>query len=263
MINWNFKNKLVLITASSKGIGFQLAKEFAQSNAKVAICSRSKKNLVNARNKILKFKPNANIKFFKCDISKVKNINSLYKNVIKSFNSNIDILVNNSGGPKLKKVMQTNNSDWENTLNSNLKSFIYMSQRVIPGMKKKNWGRIINLTSMTAKEPAAKMVLSNVSRAGVVAFSKTLSKEIQSSGITVNSILTGSVLTDRLLQLIKLNHKNKSKQALKSLANSIPVKRISDPKEFSQLVLFLCTDNASFINGNAISVDGGLSKAIF
>lgn len=138
-----------------------------------------------------------------------------------------------------------------------------MSQRVIPGMKKKNWGRIINLTSMTAKEPAAKMVLSNVSRAGVVAFSKTLSKEIQSSGITVNSILTGSVLTDRLLQLIKLNHKNKSKQALKSLANSIPVKRISDPKEFSQLVLFLCTDNASFINGNAIPVDGGLSKAIF
>ncbi|MAV05492.1 hypothetical protein CBE37_01530 [bacterium TMED277] len=116
---------------------------------------------------------------------------------------------------------------------------------------------------MTAKEPAAKMVLSNVSRAGVVAFSKTLSKEIQSSGITVNSILTGSVLTDRLLQLIKLNHKNKSKQALKSLANSIPVKRISDPKEFSQLVLFLCTDNASFINGNAIPVDGGLSKAIF
>ena len=106
------------------------------------------------------------------------------------------------------------------------------------------------------------MVLSNVSRAGVLAFSKTLSREIEIKGITINSILTGAVLTDRLKELIIKKNRNYKKR-LKQISDSIPVKHIASTIEFAQLVLFLCSENASYINGAAITVDGGNSKTIF
>lgn len=137
-----------------------------------------------------------------------------------------------------------------------------MSQLVIKDMKRQKWGRIINLASATAKEPAENMVLSNVSRAGVLAFAKTLSKEIKIKNITVNSILTGAVLTERLIELIKKKYNNKISATIKKISNSIPVQHIADPKEFVNLVLFLCTDEASYVNGAAISLDGGTSKTL-
>ena len=107
------------------------------------------------------------------------------------------------------------------------------------------------------------MVLSNVTRAGVLAFSKTLSKEIKINGITVNSILTGGVITDRLIQLIKKNNKGNIKSLISKIAKNIPVQHIASPKEFIQMILFLSTEEASYVNGAAISVDGGISKTIF
>ena len=137
-----------------------------------------------------------------------------------------------------------------------------MSQKVIPGMKKNKWGRIINLTSTTAKEPSPSLVLSNVTRAGVISFGKSLSYEVGIHGITVNSILTGGVLTDRIKSLIGKD-KKKISRTLKKIANNIPVKRIANPDEFIQIILFLCSENSSYINGSAITVDGGVSKSIF
>jgi 3-oxoacyl-[acyl-carrier protein] reductase len=262
MVKFDFKNKVVLVLASSKGIGFELAKEFAKNNARVIICSRSLKNLNLAKKKIKSFKIEKKIKFLKTDLSIYKNISLLHKEARKSFNTDIDILINNSGGPAPKMTIDTNKNDWDYVLNNNLKSFIFMSLKVLPGMKKKKWGRIVNLTSTTAKEPAEKMVLSNVSRAAVVAFSKTLSKEIKINGITINSILTGGVLTDRLIQLIKKSNTNVN-SVLKNIAKSIPVQHIAKPSEFVNLILFLCTDEASYINGTAIQVDGGVTKTIF
>ena len=138
-----------------------------------------------------------------------------------------------------------------------------MSLKVIPSMKKNKWGRIVNLASSTAKEPAQNMVLSNVTRAGVLAFAKTLSKEIKTEGVTVNSILTGAVMTDRLTRLIKKNKEISLKKSLKNLNKIIPVQHVADPNEFIQLVLFLCSEEASYVNGTAIPVDGGLSNTIF
>ena len=263
MIKYDFRNKLVLVLASSKGIGYELAKSFALNNAHVAICSRSIKNLNQAKRKLKIVNKHNKVKFFKTDLSKKGSTKKLYLNVKKSFKKDIDILVNNSGGPAAKEIIKTNEKDWNYSIDNNLMSFIKMSLEVIPNMKKKKWGRIINLTSATAKEPAEKMVLSNVTRAGVLAFSKTLSKEIKTDGVTVNSILTGSVLTDRLLSLFKKNKTMSLKNSLKKLSTSIPVQHIAHPNEFVQLVLFLCSNEASYVNGVAISVDGGLSNTIF
>ena len=264
MIQFDFENKLVLVLASSKGIGFELAKQFIINNARVAICSRNQKNLSKAVKELKKFASSDDqIKLFKVDLSNYKQAINLHKKVNNAFKSKIDILINNSGGPTPKKSIKTTKNDWDYTLKNNLQSFIHISLQVLKGMKQKKWGRIINLTSSTAKEPAENMVLSNVSRAGVLAFAKTLSKEIKMKDITINSILTGAVLTDRLIQLIKKNNGNKINTVIKRISNTIPVKHIASTKENVNLVLFLCSDEASYVNGSAISLDGGTSKTIF
>lgn len=263
MIKFDFTNKTVFITAASKGIGLELAKNFAINNAKVAICSRSIKNLIIAKKEILSFKKDAKIYIIKHDLTKNKNLNVVLKKIENYFKSNIDILINNSGGPSPKIILKTNKRDWDNSLNSILKSAIFFSTLVSKNMIKQKWGRIINLTSSTAKEPAEGMCLSNVSRAALVSFSKTLSLEIAKNNITVNSILTGGVLTNRLKELIAVKNKQKFKSIINKIENLIPVGHIAKPVEFIQLILFLCTDNASYINGASIEIDGGSSKSIF
>jgi|TARA_B100000795_G_C22803351_1_gene443201 3-oxoacyl-[acyl-carrier protein] reductase len=266
MINYNFKNKTVLITAGSKGIGFSLAREFAINGANVAICSRSISNLKKARLLIKQDHQNNKILTLRYDLNNATNTKVLFEKTEKYFNSKVDILINNSGGPQPKEVIKTTAKDWNGALNVNLKSSIFASILAVKGMKKKKWGRIINLTSSTAKEPAVNMCLSNVTRAGLTSFGKTLSLEVAKYGITVNTILTGGVLTDRLENLIKLSIKNTNKNyksVIKKISNDVPVGRIATPKEFIQLILFLASENSSYITGTAIPIDGGTSKSIF
>ena len=266
MKKFNFKNKNVFITAASKGIGFELAKSFSIYGATIIISSSNYNNLKKAKKKILKINGNAKIVLIKYDQKK----NSLPKNIWnilkKNSISSVDILINNSGGPPVKSIMKIKNSDINSAFNSNLKSAIFISQLFLPIMIKKKWGRIINLTSLTAKEPGANFALSNITRAGVVSFSKTLSQEVGKYGVTVNSILTGGVLTERLKSLLikinKIKKKDFSKQ-LNKISKLVPNGYIASPHEFIQLVLFLSTSNASYVNGSAITVDGGSSKSIF
>ena len=130
--------------------------------------------------------------------------------------------------------------------------------------EKNKWGRIINLTSLTAKEPVAEMVLSNVTRAGMSSFSKTLAIELGKFNITVNTILSGGCLTDRVKDLIRQKYKNQNfKKILRKIEKGIPVQRIAETEEFVQAIIFLCSDNASYINGVALPIDGGASKSIF
>ena len=207
-----FENKIVLITAGSKGIGFAIAKEFLKCGAKVTISSRNISNLKNAKKALIKIAAKDKI------------------------------------------------------LNINFKSAIYSSTIALNKMKKKGWGRIINLTSSTAKEPAKKMCLSNVSRAALASFAKTLSLEVGEFGVTVNTILTGGVLTDRLKNLIKIRIKKsnlKLNQEINKISKNIPVGRIASPDEFIQLIIFLASEKSSYVNGAAIPIDGGTSKSLF
>lgn len=266
MLKYDFKGKTILITAASKGIGFELAKQMILYGANVSICSRNLSNLKFAKKKILSLKKDAKLLMIKQDLADIKNLKNLVKVTEKYFKSKIDILINNSGGPSRKPIMQTTSKDWDNAFNVNLKSAIYLSVMVAKSMKNKKWGRIINLTSTTAKEAAKNMCLSNITRAGLTSFGKTLSLEVAEYGITVNTILTGGVLTDRLKNLIQTKTKKSKKnykKEIERISKNIPVQRIANPDEFIQLILFLCSNKSSYVTGTAIPVDGGSSKSIF
>lgn len=262
---FDFKNKNILITAGSKGIGFELALQFSKYGGNVAITSRNLSNLKKAKEKIY-LETNKDILFIKHDLKNINDIKRLFVKFKKHYKSTVDILINNSGGPPPKAIVETTENNWNEALNINLKSSIFSSIESVKNMKKKNWGRIINLTSSTAKEPAQNMCLSNVTRSALASFGKTLSVEVARYGITVNTILTGGVLTERLKNLIKLRIGNsdlKLDKELKRISNNIPVGKIASPEEFVQLILFLASENSSYVTGTSIPIDGGTSKSLF
>jgi len=254
--------KTALVTASSKGIGFAISKALLESGANVCICSRSEDNLRTAEDNL------ASPQRVLAMAGDIANPDFLERFVNKSHEhfGSVDILVNNSGGPPAGEALSLTEEQWLAAINGNLLSVIRLSRLVIPNMKTNGWGRIVNLTSTAAREPAAGMALSNVTRAGVAAYTKTLAQEVGPFGITANTILTGGVLTDRLNLLLARNSKDTGESlpdALTRIEKTIPVRHISTPEEFAHATLFLVSPQASYINGAAIAVDGGASKSIF
>jgi len=266
MINYDFNDKVILVTAASKGIGFAIASNFFQAGAKVAICSRDITTLDKAVSNIGN-NDKSRIVGFQCDLSNLNDCKELVNKVKKHYENSIDILVNNSGGPPPMLIKDTNLDHWTSAINQNLLSSIVITNSVIPSMIDNSFGRVIYLTSTASKEPAESMVLSNVTRAGVAAFSKTMSREIPAnSNITVNTVLTGGCKTDRLYSLIKqqaTKNNESSDELLDRLSNTVPVGYFATPDEFSKTVLFLASDEASYINGVALPLDGGSLKGVF
>jgi 3-oxoacyl-[acyl-carrier protein] reductase len=258
------KDKLVLITASSTGIGKAVAELFAQEGCKVAICSRSKDNLL-ATAKEIKDKYSIEPFWSVCDLNKQKDIENTFSAVTRQFGS-IDILVNNCGGPAPGLFQQLEEEDWNAAYEQVLLSVIRFSKLVLPGMMANNWGRIINLTSISVKQPIDNLVLSNSLRAGVTGFSKSLSNEIAKFNITVNNVAPGMTLTRRLYELAVVEAKEKGKsheEVLVEMAKRIPLNRLGRPEEIASVVVFLASKQASYVNGTTIQVDGGYIKSVY
>lgn len=258
----DLSGKTALVTAGSKGIGFAIAKALFDSGANVCLCSRNEENVRNAERELANTE---RVLAVAGDISERQFLEALVAKVQQRFR-HIDILVNNSGGPPAGETLSLSEEQWLGAINGNLLSVIRLSSLVVPGMKENGWGRIINLTSTAAREPGAGMALSNVTRAGVAAYSKTLAQEVGPFGITVNTILTGGVLTERLHSLLERNLKDSGEtmeEAMAKITKTIPVRHIASPEEFAQIALFLASPQASYITGAAIPVDGGASKSVF
>jgi 3-oxoacyl-[acyl-carrier protein] reductase len=257
--------KVALVTASSKGIGFAIAKALHGVGASVCICGRNE-NVLREAAKRLAAGDSSRVLAVSGDIASTAFPGVLVERTKKHFGRGLDILVNNSGGPRAGGAISMTEEEWQNAINSNLLSVVRFSALVIPGMKEKGWGRIINLTSTAAREPAPGMVLSNVTRAGVAAYSKTLAHEVGPLGITVNTILTGGCLTERLYLLLrkKIEGTGQSlEEALLEVEKTIPVRHIATPDEFAQTILFLASPEAGYLTGTSIPLDGGASKSIF
>ncbi len=258
------KEKTVLITASSTGIGKACAELFAQEGCKIAICSRSKENLLSVTQE-LKDKYSLEPFWSVCDLNKQKDIENTFSAVARHFGT-VDILVNNCGGPTPGLFQQLEEEDWNVAYEQVLLSVVRFSKLVLPGMMAKNWGRIINLTSISVKQPVDNLVLSNSLRAGVTGLTKSLSNEVAKFNITVNNVAPGLTLTGRLYELAVIEAKETGKsheEILVEMAKRVPLNRLARPEEIASVVVFLASKQASYVTGNTIQVDGGYVKSIY
>lgn len=256
--------KVVLVTASSLGIGRAAAELFVQEGCMVAICARSKDELLKTAEQIKK-SYGIDALWCVCDINSEKDIINTVEVVNKHYGP-IDILVNNCGGPIQGPFETLSDENWIDATNQVLLSAIRFSRRVLPHMKEKRWGRIVNVTSISVKQPVENLMLSNSLRAAVVGFAKTLSNEVGKFNITVNNVAPGYTLTNRLYEISV----NKAKTAgeshehvLAEMSKEVPLGRLGRPDEIAAAVVFLASEPGGYITGNTIQVDGGLFRGVY
>jgi 3-oxoacyl-[acyl-carrier protein] reductase len=258
------KDKTVLITAASKGIGKATADAFASEGCKVAICSRFKENLIETTKEISSKYKN-DLLWCVCDLNKASDIERTVSAVKKEFGS-VDILVNNCGGPIPGLLSDLEDIDWNHAYEQILMSVVRFSKLVIPDMIKKDWGRIINITSISVKQPVDNLMLSNSLRAGVTGFAKSLSNEFAKFNVTVNNVAPGLTLTARLYELAVLEAREKNtshEEILADMAKRVPMNRLAGPEEIAMVIMFLASKQASYVTGTTIQVDGGYTKNLY
>ena len=251
--------KKALVGGSSKGIGLGIATELANSGASVCLMARNESRLKQIVDQL----PNSsNHSYLVVDFSKFEDYKIKIEKYVK--NNQVDILINNTQGPPAGNSLSKNIDSYQEAFDLLFKSVVHTTSLVIPGMQKNNWGRIINVTSVSVKEPLNYLVLSNSIRSAVVAWAKSLSVDLGPDGITVNSILTGYFDTERIKELNKEKSKSlniSEAEVLDKMKSLVPASRLGRPEEYGYLVSFLSSDNAAYINGASIPIDGGLLKS--
>jgi 3-oxoacyl-[acyl-carrier protein] reductase len=211
-------------------------------------------NVVAARAKELGA---ADARSFPLDLAEPASVAAMLDGVRGTF-GDIEIVVLNGGGPKWGTFTSVTIDDWDVAYRLLLRSMLALLDAVVPAMRANRWGRIVALTSTAVKQPIETLVLSNAFRTALVSALRTLANEIARDGVTVNSIATGRIATDRL-RAIYGNDEAKLREA----AAEVPIGRIASPDEFAPMVAFLCSQSASYVTGQTISIDGGLTRGLF
>ena len=258
------KGKVALIAASSQGLGFAVARELAAEGASLVMCSRKQESIDRAASAI-RDETGADVLPLAADVSISEDISRMIAAGVDRFGK-IDILVTNSGGPPAGPFESTTRESWDDAVRILLHSVIEMSRLVLPGMKERGWGRILNITSIASKQPVDNLMLSNAVRAGLTGFSKTLANEVAPFGVTVNNILPGYTRTERLDELMDFLSAKEGISAddvRDRWKAEIPMRRLGDPKEFAAVAAFLCSERASYVTGSSIAVDGGWIRGLF
>ena len=251
--------KKALVGGSSKGIGLGIASQLAESGASVCLMARNKSKLKEIINQL----PNSeNHSYLIVDFSNFEE----YKIKIEAYleNNQVDILVNNTQGPPAGNSLSKDIDSYQEAFDLLFKSIVYTTSLIVPKMQKNKWGRIINVTSVSVKEPLNYLVLSNSIRSAVVAWAKSLSVDVGKDGVTVNSILTGYFDTERIKELNKEKSKSlniSEEEVLEKMKSLVPINRLGKTEEYGYLVSFLSSDKASYINGASIPIDGGLLRS--
>lgn len=240
--------KNVLITGATGGIGSAIAEAFAKGGYNVALHTFSKPD--EAKTKAGELCVNFGIKTFavQADVSKENQVKSMFEEIEKNFGK-IDILVNNAGVSFVSMLCDTTIEDFDKVMNINLKGAFLTSKEAMKNMVHNKWGRIINVSSVWGNVGASCEVVYSASKAGLVGFTKALSKELAPSGITVNAVSPGLIDTKMNSHLTDAD--------IKDLCEEIPMGRMGNPKEVAHAVLFLASEEASYITAQNITVDGG------
>ena len=258
----DLKGKFALVGGSTDGIGKAIATRLAASGANVCIMARNKSKLEKVVNELDRSR-NQKHKFLEVDFS---NYNLFSKSIKYFFETNhIDILVNNTQGPEGGSALEKSIDDYQSAFDLLFKCAVKTSLLALTNMRDKKWGRIINVASISVKEPLNYLVLSNSLRSALVTWSKTLSVDIAKFNITINNVLTGYFNTERLKQL----NSKKAEKLRTNISNiedkikdTIPMKRFGNPEEYANLVCFLASEKSNYITGINIPIDGGFLKSL-
>ena len=257
------QNKVALLAASSRGLGKAAALELAREGCHVAITARGREALAAAAQEIGRA-TGTQVLAIPADVSDDRQIDEMVATVLDSF-GHVDILVTNAGGPRPGTFTDMEDGDWLAAVDLNLMSAIRLIRRALPQMRQRRWGRIINITSVSVKQPLDNLILSNTARAGVIGMAKTLARQVAAEGITVNNVCPGYTLTDRVLDIANTRAEANDTSVdavLEEMASSVPAGRLGEPKELAALIAFLASERASYITGTTIQCDGGYVQSL-
>ena len=236
---------------------------FAAEGCHIAMCARSQPALRQAAERIQQ-QYNVRVLAEAFDVTDAGAVRDFVNSVVSRFGS-ADICVTNAGGPPAKGFLATNHDDWRKALDQNFLSTVYFAQEVIPHMQAKRWGRIITITSITTKQPVPDLVLSNAVRTAVIGLVKSLANEFGKDGILVNNVAPGYTATDRLKDLAK-SRSAATQQSEQDIYNAWAMdsvlRRVAQPEEVADAIVWLASERASFITGQTILVDGGAYKGL-
>ncbi|MGF1923442.1 MAG: SDR family oxidoreductase [Bacteroidia bacterium] len=257
----DLSHKNALVGASSQGIGLAVATQLAHCGASVTLMARNEERLKQLTAELPITHPNQRHGYLKVDFS---NFDEFNISITEFFERNtVDILVNNTNGPAAGRTVDIGINQYQVAFDLLFKTVCQTTLLALPHMRAQKFGRIINISSISVKEPVPNLVLSNSIRSATAAWAKTLASEVAVDNITVNNILTGFFYTERLKHLIakEASDSGNTIDEIKRIKESqVPMKRFGLPEEYGQLVAFLSSDFASYITGANIPIDGGLGK---
>jgi 3-oxoacyl-[acyl-carrier protein] reductase len=243
--------RVALVMGASQGIGLGIASALAREGTLVAMASRSLERLDAAAGAI-----DGETATFAADTADLERLAALPGEVAERLGP-VEILVTNTGGPPPGSAQERSTAEWEDAYRSLVLAPRALIEAVLPGMRSRGWGRIVNVGSSSTLEAIPHLALSNVHRLAAIGYFKTLAREVAGDGITLNTVATGKIATDRLAEL------SGSPEAAEEIAREqVPAGRLGTPEEYGDLVAFLCSERAAYVTGTTIPIDGGLLRAV-
>jgi len=256
------RDKVALVAASSRGLGRAVAEELAREGARLVLCARGEAALQETADALRA--AGATVEAVPADVSRPADVARVVEAGVRAFGC-IDILVTNGGGPPAGPFESHSAEAWHEAVRQNLDSVVELTRGVLPGMKERRWGRIINVTSIAVKQPVDNLILSNSVRAAVTGFARTLANEVAPFGVTVNNVMPGYTRTQRVDELAARNAVLRGTSSEAQVAvwdEHIPMKRLGQPAEFAAMVAFVAPERASYTTGASIPVDGGWIRTL-
>jgi len=264
-MNLGIEGRCAAVAAASQGLGFACALELAREGAAVAICSRDRGRVDEAAARIRNGVAGARVHAFVADLSRREDCERFVAEAAQALGG-LDILVTNTGGPRPGALDQIAPEDIDAGYHSTLMSAVHLMRTAVPHMRARKWGRIVNILSMTVKQPKVDLLVSNTMRPAILGFAKSISNELAADGITVNNVAPGYTRTERLTELA--SHLSRTRgiaedEVFAEWERTVPARRLGEPAELAAAVAFLASERAGFITGVTMQVDGGAVQGLF
>jgi 3-oxoacyl-[acyl-carrier protein] reductase len=250
-VDLGIEGRTALVMGASRGIGKGIAAALTREGARVAISSRSEESLRAAAEEI-----GGEVEVFPADSGDLERLRRLPSEVSDRLGP-VDILVGNTGGPPPGGALDNSLEEWEEAFRSLVLALRVLLDGVLPGMRQRGWGRIVNVSSSSIREPIPHLTLSNANRLAALGLLETLADEVAADGVTINTVATGMFATQRLA-----DPEGSLKGAEEAARQRVPAKRLGRPDEYGDLVAFLCSEPAAYLTGAVIPLDGGLLRSV-